>query len=353
MRLLFVARRYPPDVRSGTETVFEALYERARRRHEVQLVVGYRNDRKLVPPEAVAVDLRGASRGASWRRLWWAALKESRRFRPDAVLANSIEVPTLGAPAACIVHDLNFGVASRGADVVAKELFYRAKARRLGKVITVSEASAARLVDIGIPRERIEVVHNGVDLEVFRPAETARDVVRFVYPSRILPGKGQHLAIDALARLPKRYKQRAELQIVGATDDAVFLRQLEVQAWGQPVEIHTDVAQIAPFYREADVVLFPTLMDEGFGFTAVDGMACGKPVVWSDQPAVREATGGIGLPVARGDVEAMRDAMVRLMDDAELRRRLGEEGRAYVEERYDWDAVWLRYERILEGLRDG
>jgi len=353
MRILFVARRYPPDVRSGTETVFENLYRRARTRHEVRLVVGFRNDRKLVPPEAVAVDLRDANRSASWRRLWWAAAKESRAFKPDAVLSNSIEAPSFGAPAACIVHDLNFGAERRGPGAIARELFYKAKSRTLGKVITVSRASEERLVEVGIPRERIEVIHNGVDLEVFRPADTPGEPVRFVYPSRILPGKGQHLAIDALARLPKRYKQRASLQIVGAVDDAVFLRQLEVQAWGQPVEFHTDVPEIAPFYREADVVLFPTLMDEGFGFTAVDGMACGKPVIWSDQPAVREATGALGVPVPRGDVEAMRDAMVRLMDEPQERLRLGAEGRAYVEQHYDWDAVWLRYERVLEGLRNG
>ncbi len=348
-----VARRFPPDVLSGTETVFANLYQRARLRHEVRLLVGFRNDRKLVPPEAVAVDLCESSRVAAWRRMWWAALRELRGFKPEVVLANSIEVPTLGAPAACIVHDLNFGVASRGFEVLTRELFYRFKARRLGKVITVSDASADRLVGIGVPRRRIAVVHNGVDLDVFRPAETDRERIRFVYPSRILPGKGQHLAVDALARLPRRYKERAELHIVGAVDDPVFLRQLEVQAWGQPVEFHTDVPQIAPHYREADVVLFPTLMDEGFGFTAIDGMACGKPVIWSEQPAVREATGGIGVPVPRGDVGAMRDAMVRLMDDEGARRRLGEEGRAFVAERYDWNAVWLRYERILEGLRDG
>lgn len=353
MRILLVARRFPPDVRSGTETVFENLYRQARARHEVRLVVGFRNDRQLVPPEAVAVDLREASRGASWRKLWWAALKEGRSFKPEVVLANSIEVPTFGAPAACIVHDLNFGVANRGFDVAAREAFYKLKARRLGRVITVSQASAKRLVEIGVASDKVEVVHNGVDLSVFRPADTDRERVRFVYPSRILPPKGQHLAIDALARLPKRYKQRAELHIVGAVDDPVFLRQLEVQAWGQPVEFHTDVPQIAPHYREADVVLFPTLMDEGFGFTAVDGMACGKPVIWCDQPAIREATGGIGIGVPRGDVEAMRDGMMALMDDETRRQELGVRGRAFVEDRYDWHAVWLRYERILEGLRDG
>ena len=359
MKILMVARRYPPDVRSGTETVFENLYGRARRKHEVRLVVGFRNDRSLVPPEAVAVDLRGASTAKSWRRLWWAALKEGWRFSPDVVLANSIEVPTFGAPAACIVHDLNFGVASRSAGVRARELFYAAKSRRLGAIVTVSGASRDRLVEVGVPQDKIHVVHNGVDLDAFRVVERKRlpdepdGFVRFAHPSRILPGKGQHLAIDALARLPKPYKRRADLTVVGAVDDRVFFDQLKVQAWEQPVHVHGDVPEIAPYYQEADVVLFPTLMQEGFGFTAIEAMACGKPVIWCDQPAIREATGGIGRPFPSGDVEAMRAAMIELMDDPDERRRLGDEGRAFVEERYGWDGVWLRYERVLEGLRHG
>ena len=60
MKLLLVARRYPPDIRSGTETVFANLYREARARHEVRLVVGYRTSKEGFPPEADAIDLRGS-----------------------------------------------------------------------------------------------------------------------------------------------------------------------------------------------------------------------------------------------------------------------------------------------------
>ncbi len=344
-----VARRFPPDLHSGTETVFQNLYVQARLRHEVRLVVGFRRSRSLVPPEAAAVDLRGAGAAESWRRLWLAAWREERRFKPEIVLANSIEVPTLGAPAVCIVHDLNFGVASRSMGVRAREIFYRLKSHRLRRVITVSEASRQQLRRVGVPEKRLRVVHNGVALETFSPTP-ARDeeLVRFAYPGRILPGKGQHIAIDAIARLQSRHKRRASLTIVGAVSDPIFFDQLKVQAYNQPVDVVGDVPELASWYQRADVVLFPSLMEEGFGFTAVEGMACSRPVIWSDQPAVREATGGIGFPVPRGDVEAMRDVMVRLIADPDLRRRVGEEGRGFVEEHYSWAKVWSEYERILE-----
>lgn len=357
MKILMVARRFPPDVLSGTETVFENLWRRARRRHEVRLVVGYVRRRDMVPADAVAVDLRGAPQHVAWARLWMAAFREQRRFAPDVVLANSIETPTLGAPTACIVHDLNFGRAERTPGTRARELFYAAKSRWLGAIITVSDATKMRLLELGVSAEKVHVVRNGVDLDVFCPAPArprqggAEDAVAFAYPSRILPAKGQHLALDALARLPKPYKSRARLTIAGASVDPIFVDQLKVQAYEQPAEIRTDVPEIAPIYQDADVILYPTLMEEGFGFTAIEGMACGKPVIWTDQPAIREATGGIGFPIERGDVDAMRATMMKLMDDPELRARVGEEGRRHVERTASWDAAWEKYEAVLQGIR--
>jgi glycosyltransferase involved in cell wall biosynthesis len=356
MRLLMVARRYPPDIRSGTETVFQNLYRMARSRHEVRLVVGFTRARELVPPEARAVDLRGASKAQAWVRMAAASLDEQRRFSPDVVLANSIEVATWRTPTACIVHDLNFGQARRGAGSRARERFYRLRARRLSAVVTVSEAARKRLIAAGLPEDRLTVIHNGVDLSTFsavdrdKQPDEPKDFVRFAYPSRILPGKGQHLAMDALARLRSPYKKRAELVVVGAVADPLFLDQLKIQSYKQPIRIEVDVPSIAPYYQQADVVLFPSLMEEGFGYTAVEAMACGKPVIWFDQPAVREATGGLGVPVPSGDVDAMRSAMMQLMDDPAGRRAMGEQGRAYVRQHYAWSGVWEQYERLLSGL---
>ena len=105
-----------------------------------------------------------------------------------------------------------------------------------------------------------------------------------------------------------------------------------------------------PVYQGADIIPVPTVLEEGFGFTAVEGMACGKPVIWFDQPAIREATGGIGLPVPREDIDALRAAIMRLMDDPAERARIGAEGRARCETALSWDAAWGRYEAALRGI---
>ena len=111
-----------------------------------------------------------------------------------------------------------------------------------------------------------------------------------------------------------------------------------------------NVPEMSPYYQNADVILYPTVMEEGFGFTAVEGLSCGKPVIWFDQPAIREATGGHGVPVPREDVAAMRSAMIALIDDPERREQMGREGRRYAEGNLSWVRVWEQYENILSSI---
>ncbi len=346
-----VARRFPPDVRSGTETVFEALWQRARVRHEVRLVAGFQRSRDLLPREAVAVDLTAGSRVRAWIETWRAAKTQLRSFRPDAVLSNAIEVPPADRPTACIVHDLDFGGRTFGSG--GWRLFYRWQARRLARVVTVSEAMRRHLISRGLPAGRTVAIRNGVDLERFRPASRVprpdgRTVV--CLPSRILPGKGQHVAVGAVAGLPVALRDRVVLQIVGPVVDPAYLGRIRGLARGLPVEFHLEVSDIVPWYQQADVVLFPTLVREGFGFTAAEALACGRPVIFSDQDAVREATGGFGVPVPGGDVAAWSEALAVLLRDPGQGECIGREGRAWLSGRTSWDVAWGAYEALLERM---
>ncbi len=348
MKLLFVARRFPPDVRSGTETVFECLLAEARAAgHEVQLVAGFRRDRALLPAGTVAVDLRG--RGATaWAAMPLAAMAAARRLRPDVVLSNSIEVRVPGVPTVTLVHDLNFGGGGGGAGGHARRLFYRVQAAGLARVIAVSEVTRQALLGIGVAPEKVVTIHNGVDLSRFVPSPRPPDgEVRVVHVSRVLPGKGQHCSLDALGRMRPDQRQGMSLSIVGTIADVAYADQLRVQAWNLPVQLHFDVPDVVPHYQQADIALFPTRMPEGFGYAAVEAMACGLPVVGFADAAVAEATGGHAVLVPRDDIPALRDAILRLANDPAERRRLGEVGRAWVQ-RYRWADTWWAYERVLE-----
>jgi glycosyltransferase involved in cell wall biosynthesis len=351
MKILLCSRRFPPDVYSGTETVFSRLYHFARSQHEVRLVAGWQNARSMIPAEAVAVQLKGLSRWKQWAHFSTEIFKQSRKWKPDVILSNSIEVPPSSIPTACIVHDLNFGSHKSNTTKKAKRTFYSWRSKDIEKFITVSHATEHQLKQLRINPSKIHVVPNGVDTTVFHPKpKEDNGKINFCYPSRIIPGKGQHIVIDAFARLRSKIKKKATLTIVGASTDAVYLDRLRIQAYGLPVNFATNVADIVPYYQAADVILFPTLMTEGFGFTAVEAMACEKPVVWFEQPAIREATNGIGLAVPKEDTDAFTAAMERLALDKSLREKIGAEGLKYVQEHLQWKDVWKQYEIILRGL---
>ncbi|MAY80343.1 MAG: hypothetical protein CL930_06100 [Deltaproteobacteria bacterium] len=361
MRILMATRRFPPDAFSGTDTVFKALYEQARTKHEVRLVAGWQGGRDRIPTEAIGVKLAGLGVGNQWLAMAKAIRSEVKRWRPDVVLSNNIEVPPTGTPTVCVVHDLDFGepggrpVGRRfeGWMSRARRTAYGLRSRGLSRVVAVSETARMALLDAGVSDARITVVRNGVDTVRFspQPRDGERETIRFLHPARVLPGKGQHLTIDAVARLPRLHKRRAELHIVGSVADSVYLDQVRVQAYNQSVQFHLDVPDMVPHLQEADVILCPSVMAEGFGLTAVEAMACGVPVIWADQPGIREATGGIGVSVPIGDVEALRGAMKALMDDPDERKRLGEAGREWVEQRYSWEGVWVQYEQVLANAK--
>ena len=353
MRILVVSRRYPPDQFSGTETVISHVYEHAREEHPVRLVAGWVRDASLLPAEACKVPLAGAPRPVAWLRLALAARREIRRFRPDVVLANSIETPAGLAPTVAIVYDFNFGSSRRLITARLRERFYRRQSRRFARTVVISEATRQAAIAQGFDAASLAVIHPGVDVDRIMPSEEpppapgADGAVVLAYPSRIIPGKGQHHAIEAFERLPAPWRDRAELRIVGAAPDPEYLQSLRDRARGLNVTFHLDVPEIVPFYQAAHVVLFPTMMEEGFGYTAVEGLACGRPVVHFRCDAVDEACGGHAVGVPAGDSAAMGRAVAEVLDDPRRAEAMGLAGRDHVVTSYAWDVIWRKYRAVL------
>ncbi len=357
MKVLAASRRFPPDVRSGTETVIENLWQRLSSRHEARLVAGFRNDPDLLPAGCREVDLRGDNKLLNYARLQGAVAMEALRFRPDVVLANSIETPTRFAPTVAILYDFNFGggQASSSRTAFLKKAYYRSKLSKLAAGVAISKATYDRVLELGVEASHVQVIHPGVDINRFHPdparpplpTDEASPII-VAYPSRILPGKGQHVLIEAVKGLPDRLRERVELHIVGTVVDEAYLKSLRQRAEGARVLFHLDVPDIERYYREAHVIAFPTIMEEGFGYTAIEGMASGKPVIFSRWAAVEEATGGIGVMVPQGDVGQLGKALRSLLKDPERCRELGAAGREHVVNNYSWDAIYQKYEAVLE-----
>jgi glycosyltransferase involved in cell wall biosynthesis len=224
--------------------------------------------------------------------------------------------------------------------------------RRLERVITASAAGREAIArDFGVPRERIAVVPNGVDLETFRPAHGGgREPATLLFVGNTDDArKGARVLLDALAQLPRRVM----LRIV---DDPYPMRSLlpkEVKMRGLAQRV-TFTGRLAPKalareYGRCTMLVQPSLY-EGFGLPAAEALACGTPVVATTAGAVAEViTPETGLLVPPGDGAALAEAIRALLDDPARRRAMAEAGPAYAAAHFSWA---LCAERVVAVYRD-
>jgi len=181
------------------------------------------------------------------------------------------------------------------------------------------------------------VVHNGLDLSAFetarletKPFKGGRLMLMVARVSRL---KRHDIALDVFARLAGRFPDM-HLALVGGVDDSKWKAELEQRQLrlGVANRIHwageASQADLARWYASADVLVLPSDY-ESFGRVLVEAMAAGVPPVAFAVGGVPEVVehGRQGLLVPAGDVEAMTEAVARLLEDDDLRLRMGEAGR--------------------------
>ena len=100
------------------------------------------------------------------------------------------------------------------------------------------------------------------------------------------------------------------------------------------------VADVEAYYRAMDVMVLPTHR-EGFPNAVLEASACGVPVVTTDSTGARDAVAPevTGFVVPPGNPEAILEVVMKLLGDAELRRRMGAAGRAFAAEKYPQERV--------------
>jgi glycosyltransferase involved in cell wall biosynthesis len=218
-------------------------------------------------------------------------------------------------------------------------------ARALPRVVTVSESSKTDIAaQMGVDVDRMTVVPVGVDHTVFRPQADVEPVPGriMVTSSSDVPMKGLVPLLEAAAKL--RTERDIELVVIGKPrPDGRVARAIERLDLAPIVRCVSDIsdAELARNYAQAQVAVVPSLY-EGFSLPAIEAMACGVPLVATTGGALPEVVGtdGVtGLLVPPDDPGSLAAAIGRLLDDADLRRRLGAAGRERVLGRFTWQVT--------------
>ena len=231
--------------------------------------------------------------------------------------------------------------------------------KQLPAVLTVSHNSKIDInAQMMVPLERLTVVPVGVDHTVFRPYDdvTKKKGRLMVTSSSDVPMKGLVPLLEAIAKL--RIEREIDLIVIGQPRPrGRVANALERLGLTDVVTTISGVSDedLARLYGEAEVAIVPSLY-EGFSLPAIEAMSCGVPVVATTGGALPEVVGvsdETGLLVEPNDPEALVGAIRRLLDDADLRARLGAAGRQRVIERFTWEVTARGtaacYDAILTG----
>jgi glycosyltransferase involved in cell wall biosynthesis len=212
------------------------------------------------------------------------------------------------------------------------------------RIVAVSAELKAILVAQGVPADKIAIVPNGVDVELFHPSGEAwngapgRTVIGFV--GSLKPWHGVELLVQSF-RSAAAVRPDLHLLVVGDGPEARRVDALGAELAGRVTRVANVPHQEVPLYlRAMAVAVAPYMPLESFYFSPLkilEYMAAGRAVVASGlgQVSALLRDERSGLLVAPGDADGLTGALLRLADDPELRRRLGAAARRDVTA-HDW-----------------
>ncbi len=264
------------------------------------------------------------------------------RERPDLIHAgNSLQSNIDVALAArwagipCIVHEKGL------MHYTAVERFICG--RHVAACICMAEAIRANLERQRMRVPRTVVVHDGIDIEGFRPRHQAAEMRASLgvgdcdlvigITANVNPWKGQEVLVRAVAELVAEFPRLGCLIVGGLVRGAEeYLHHLQALVATHGLEKHVRFVgsrlDIPDVVGALDVLVHASIRPEPFGRVLIEGMALGKPIVATNGGGVPEIVldGETGFLVPGGDVGAMTAALRRLLADSALRERFGAAG---------------------------
>lgn len=227
---------------------------------------------------------------------------------------------------------------------------------RNATVVRSLSAEMTRLLHKAGIKKNVLEIPNRVDLQLFQPPKTdyrAGNIFKIISVGRFVPQKGYDLAIEAVARLSKRYP--VELYLTGGGE---LYNKLKQQANSNP-HIHLigwmDQQALIPFLRSADVYIQPSVpyLGEAMPRTILEAMGMGLPVIATKIAAIP----GVlehevdALLIEPGSSIELENAIEKLIFDEKMRIKLGRNAYIKARSHYEWNMSFDRYRKVLYSMK--
>jgi glycosyltransferase involved in cell wall biosynthesis len=216
--------------------------------------------------------------------------------------------------------------------------------------------------EVGVPRERTRVVHNGIDLELFkvRSAYPENEKLNLLYAGRLSPDKGVHTVLESLGIIKETRPDLAiDLSIYGNGTPG-YQKRLENLVTEHQLDRYVRFKGVVPrgdmpdVFAAHHVLVFPSVWAEPLARIIQEAMACGLVVIGTATGGTREILhdGENGLIFKAGDAQMLTEKILQVHDDENLRARLAKSARRTVKEEFSLermvDEIEESFTQILE-----
>ena len=261
-------------------------------------------------------------------------------------------LPQKGVPTVVTIHDLIFKKYPQTFSWIDRQIYdlkWAYSIKNADKIIAISAHTAQDIVEsYQIAPERIEIIYQSCDKRYYQVPPNQDEIATFkateclptdfiLSVGSLIERKNLLIVIEALALIP--HDQRPLLVIVGegkAYKSKIFSRiqalnlENNVRFWPTS-QVSVDTLRM--LYASARFTIYPSIY-EGFGLPVTESILSGTPAITSNISSMPEAAGPGALLIDPTDAAQVSEAMLRLMCDDEICRRLTKEGRAYALQRF-------------------
>lgn len=271
------------------------------------------------------------------------------------IFPNFTSWPLLFSKSLPIIYDLSYEKYPQFAEPRNQAFLstqVRKSTQRASRILTISKNSKTEIAEFyKFPKEKIDIIYPAVDRSRFRPL-AEREVVAIkekydIYGEYILfvgniePRKNLLNLLLAYEQLPKELRQKYSLLLVGAKgwqDGEIFETINRLHNKGDRIQLpsrYVEDMDIPAIYNGASLFVYPSLY-EGFGIPPVEAMACGVPVITSNNSSLPESCGNAAVLIDASSVKDLRSAIENLMSNPKLLGDLTVKGYSQADN-FSWD----------------
>ena len=215
----------------------------------------------------------------------------------------------------------------------------------------VSESTQEELINKGLKKENLHIIHNGVDMSRFRADKKSREIAPAIgYFGRIKKYKSVDHLLQAFKIVQQKH-ENARLYIMGDGDNLIDIKQLAKSLQISPKVTFTGPLKNGEKLNYLNKVWFTVNPSpkEGWGLTVIESNACALPVIAANSPGLRDSVVDkkTGLLYEYGNIEQLANLMILLIEDQKLREKLSKNSLEWAQQ-FNWERSADKMIHLLE-----